>query len=260
MFQIFSILDMPSVKRGAVVLCALFGAVCVAQPADRASANPLTAPILGEPRATGPTTTGLLHSPIAATNTEADYKIGAQDLIEVQVWGQADLWRTVRVNVQGKISMPLLGQLEVVGLTSQQAERLIAERLSAKYLQDPQVTVFIKEFTTLRFTVEGAVTKPGVYPLVGQMTLLRALAVAGGQGPLSDMSQVILFRVNGDGERSTTIVDAEKIRTGETTDPLLRNDDLVVVNRSKTRTALKDSVYRDFFDIINPFSYLRGGL
>lgn len=191
-------------------------------------------------------------------NPEADYKVGPQDLLEVAVWGQPDMARTVRVNVQGKISLPLIGALNVVGLTAQQTERLIADRLTEKYLQDPQVTVFIKEFTTLRFTVEGAVNKPGVYPLVGQMTLLRALAVAGGQGQLSDMSRVMLFRVDGNAKRTAVTIDAEQIRAGEIVDPLLQNDDLVVVNRSKSRIAVKDSLFRDVWDILNPFSVLRG--
>jgi len=258
MLKIFMIVDMLFVKRSAIVLCAFWGASCIAQPVNSPPTNSSTAPASVELRAIGVPPKGLIPSPVAATNTEADYKIGAQDLIDVQVWGQTDLARTVRVNVQGKISLPLLGPLDVLGLTAQQVERLIADRLSEKYLQDPQVTVFIKEFTTLRFTVEGAVNKPGVYPLVGQMTLLRALAVAGGQGQLSDMGQVMLFRLSGDGQRSNITIDAEKIRTGEVADPLLQNDDLVVVNRSKTRIALKDSVFRDVWDIINPFSILRG--
>jgi len=193
-----------------------------------------------------------------AATAEADYKIGSQDLMEVMVYGQPELTRMIRVNVQGKVSLPLIGALDVVGLTAQQVEKLIADRLAEKYLQEPQVTVFIKEFTTLRFTVEGAVNKPGVYPLVGQMTLLRALAVAGGQGPLSDMSQVMLFRINSDAQRTSTTLDAEKIRNGEVSDPLLQNDDLVVVNRSKNRAALRDSLFRDVWDVINPFAVLRG--
>lgn len=257
MFRIFITSLVHVVKLGALLFFGTFSAACLAQPVNPSTSATIK---LVDTRATGPAGKGgeLVSSPISATNTEVDYKIGAQDLIEIQVWGQTDLARTVRVNVQGKISLPLLGPLDVLGLTAQQAERLIADRLSEKYLQDPQVTVFIKEFTTLRFTVEGAVNKPGVYPLVGKMTLLRALAVAGGQGQLSDMGQVMLFRLNGDGQRSTTILDAEKVRTGETADPLLQNDDLVVVNRSKTRIALKDSVFRDVWDIINPFSILRG--
>ena len=188
---------------------------------------------------------------------ETEYRIGSQDLMEVAVFGQPELARTVRVNSRGQISLPLIGQIDAVGLSSQQLERLIADRLSEKYLQDPQVTVFMKEFTTVRFTVEGAVNKPGVYPLVGQMTLLRALAVAGGQGALSDMGEVMLFRAKPTGERVAQTFDAEKIRTGESVDPLIQNDDLVVVKRSKARAAFKDSLFRDIWDTFNPIPLLR---
>lgn len=192
-----------------------------------------------------------------ARATEADYKIGPQDLIDILVFGQPDLGRTVRVNTKGMISMPLVGHIEAVGLTAQALEQRIAERLSEKYLQDPQVTVFIKEFTTLRFTVEGAVNKPGVYPLVGQMTLLRALAVAGGQGALSDLSEVMLFRIAGSGERATVTYDVEKIRAGDVLDPIVQNDDLIVVKRSKSRTALKDSLFGDILQTLNPFALVK---
>jgi len=192
----------------------------------------------------------------AANGSETEYRVGSQDLMEIAVFGQPELTRTVRVNSRGQISLPLVGQIEAVGLTSQQLERLIADRLTEKYLQDPQVTVFIKEFTTLRFTVEGAVNKPGVYPLVGQMTLLRALAVGGGQGALSAVGEVMLFRVAPNGERVTQIFDVEQIRSGEALDPLILNDDLVVVKRSKARVAMKDSLFRDVLDALNPIPFL----
>lgn len=192
----------------------------------------------------------------ATGGSEAEYRVGSQDLMEIAVFGQPELTRTVRVNSRGQISLPLVGQIDAVGLTSQQLERLIADRLTERYLQDPQVTVFIKEFTTLRFTVEGAVNKPGVYPLVGQMTLLRALAVGGGQGALSAVGEVMLFRVAPNGERITQTFDVEQIRTGEAVDPLIQNDDLVVVKRSKARVALKDSLFRDVLDALNPIPFL----
>ena len=191
-----------------------------------------------------------------ASGPEIEYRVGSQDLMEIAVFGQPELTRTVRVNSRGQISLPLVGQLDAVGLSSQQLERLIADRLKEKYLQDPQVTVFIKEFTTLRFTIEGAVNKPGVYPLVGQMTLLRALAVGGGQGALSAVGEVMLFRVGDKGERITQTFDVEQIRTGEALDPLIQNDDLVVVKRSKARVAFKDSLFRDVLDALNPVPFL----
>jgi polysaccharide export outer membrane protein len=192
-----------------------------------------------------------------SANPETEYRVGPQDLIEVSVYGLPELARTVRVNSEGKISLPLIGQVEATGLTAQGLERSIANKLSEKYLQNPQVTIFIKEFTTLRFTVEGAVNKPGVFPIVGQMTLLRALAVAGGQGPLSDMTEIIVFRVTPAGESVSLKFDATKIRTGEIADPLIQSDDLVVVNRSKARAAFKDSLFRDILDVLNPIPFLR---
>ena len=93
------------------------------------------------------------------------------------------------------------------------------------------MSVFIKEFTSQRITVEGAVQKPGVYPIRGQTTLLQALAIAGGQGSLSDMNEVMLFRTE-NGEKKTSKFDVVKIRAGELEDPMLANDDIVVVKRS----------------------------
>jgi polysaccharide export outer membrane protein len=185
-----------------------------------------------------------------------DYRIGAEDLIEIQVFGVDQLSRTVRVNSLGSISLPLIGSLALAGLTAHEAEGAIASRLAASYLQDPQVSLFIKEYTTQRVTVEGAVNKPGIYPLRGQTTLLRTLAMAGGQASLSDMNEVMVFRALAGGTREAQSYDVEKIRRGELDDPLVLSDDVVVVNRSKVRTIFKDSIFRDVIDAVNPFSPL----
>lgn len=224
----------------------------VVTPAAAAVAEPV-------PRGTDASPTPVSGSSISATapNPAAEYKIGPSDLLEIAIFGQPELARTVRVDTRGRISLPLIGGVDAVGRTSQQLERLIADRLGENYLQSPQVSVFIKEFTSLRFTVEGAVNKPGVFPLVGQMTLLRALATAGGQGALSDVSEVMLFRVQPAVGSVTFKYDVEKIRAGDMPDPLILNDDLLVVKRSKTRVALKDSVFRDLLDAIPTFSPLR---
>jgi polysaccharide export outer membrane protein len=185
-----------------------------------------------------------------------DYRIGAEDLLEIQVFGVDQLSRTVRVNSMGLISLPLIGAVSLGGLTAHEAELTIAARLAASYLQDPQVTLFIKEYTTQRVTVEGAVNKPGIYPLRGQTTLLRTLALAGGQSGLSDMSEVMVFRASASGSREAQSFDVERIRRGELEDPTVMNDDVVVVNRSKARVIFKDSILRDVIDTINPFSPL----
>ena len=182
-----------------------------------------------------------------------DYRIGAEDLIEIQVFGVDQLTRTVRVNSRGLISLPLVGNLEVGGLTAQQAEALVVMRLAETFLQNPQVSLFIKEYTSQRVTIEGAVNKPGVYPLRGPTTLLQSLAVAGGQANLSDMTEVMLFRADNDGKRETLVYDVDRIRSGELDDPKVLNEDLIVVKRSKGRVIFKDSILRDIIDTVNPF-------
>lgn len=191
----------------------------------------------------------------AATSTIKDYRIGAEDLLEIQVFGVDQLSRTVRVNSRGQVSLPLIGAIEVAGMSAQEAERAITARLAESYLQNPQVSLFIKEFTTQRVTIEGAVSRPGVYPLRGQSTLLTSIALAGGQAGMSDMTEVLLFRADAAGRRVATAHDVERIRRGEIEDPPVYNDDLIVVNRDPARTALKDSLFRDVIDTINPFRW-----
>lgn len=185
-----------------------------------------------------------------------DYRVGPNDLIDIEVLDLDNLKRTVRVNAAGAISLPLIGRVVVAGLTSQEVEERIAARYGEKYLQNPQVSIFIKEFTTERITIEGAVSRPGIFPLTGQITLLRALALAGGFGPIANTGQVMLYRVNDQRVREVAVYDVEKIRAGKNDDPPIKGDDLIVVQRDSTRVLLKDSLFRDIVDSINPFSIL----
>lgn len=186
-----------------------------------------------------------------------NYKITANDLLEIEVFGVEDLKRTVRVNTAGGITIPLVGMVIVAGLTATEAEVVIAKRYGSEFLQNPQISVFIKEFTTQRVTIDGAVNKPGIYPLTGQITLLRALALAGGGAQLANLEDVLLFRSKGvAGAQEVLRYDVKKIRNGEVEDPPLRGDDLIVVNRNGAREIMKDSIFRDVLDFLNPFSVL----
>jgi polysaccharide export outer membrane protein len=184
----------------------------------------------------------------------ADYRIGPNDLLEFDVFGVPDMKRDVRVNSSGIVSLPLIGPVQLAGLTAQEAEAKLAELYGKDYLQNPQVSIFIKEFTTQRITIEGAVNKPGIYPVTGQITLLRALALAGGQGQLAKLDEVMLYRVGPDGQQKAQVFDLEKVRAGEQPDPILQSDDVVVVKRDPRRTAVRDSLFRDIIGIFNPFS------
>ncbi len=184
-----------------------------------------------------------------------DYRIGAQDLLEIQVFGIDELKREVRVNSRGIISLPLIGPVVLAGLTSQDAEALIASKYAKDYLQDPQVSVFIKEFTSQRITLEGAVAKPGIYPIRGEITLMQAIALAGGQGQLPDLHEVLVYRREG-GEKVIHTYDLDKIRAGEVEDPSLINEDIIVVKRAPGRVVLRDSFFGDLINILNPMNYL----
>jgi polysaccharide export outer membrane protein len=202
------------------------------------------------------TAPGTTAYPVPATIAK-DYRLGPNDLLDVEVLDAENLRRTVRVNAAGAVSLPLVGRVEVAGLTSQEAEDRIAARYAEKYLQNPQVSIFIKEFTSERITIEGAVARPGIFPLTGRMTLLRALALAGGFGSIANTSEVMIYRQGEDNKaRESMVFDVEKIRAGKAEDPPIRGDDLIVVQRDGARAVLKDSLLRDVIDSVNPFSIL----
>ncbi|QJW83706.1 polysaccharide export protein [Ramlibacter terrae] len=139
--------------------------------------------------------------PAMGTGLGAEYRIGANNLLDIEVLNVENGKRSVRVNAAGYVSLPLIGSVTLAGLTQHQAEEHIASMYAQKYLQDPQVSVFIKEFTTQQITLDGAVGKPGIYPIVGEMTLLRALAMAGGPGRIAKATEVKVYRQGQDGAR-----------------------------------------------------------
>ena len=188
------------------------------------------------------------------TGVGTDYRIGPNDLLEFDVFGVPDMKRTVRVNSTGQVSLPLIGAVPLAGLTAQQAEALLAQRYGEKYLQNPNVSLFIKEFTTQRVTIEGAVLKPGIYPVTGQISLLRALALAGGYAQYADLQAIMLYRAGPDGKQTSQTFNLEQVRAGEVPDPAIQSDDVIVVKRDARRTSLRDSLFRDIIDTINPFS------
>jgi polysaccharide export outer membrane protein len=223
------------------------------QPSNTATAEAAKAAAApaGDPRS--PSVTGGAAPLGSLAVVDSDYRIGANDLLEFDVFGVPDMRRTVRVNSTGAVSLPLIGTVQLAGLTAEQAEALLARKYKADYLQNPQVSLFIKEFTTQRITIEGAVTKPGIYPVTGQLTLLRALALAGGGAQYAELNEIMLFR-NTQGQPSEPrVFDLDKIRAGEVADPVIQSDDVIVVKRNPKRTALRDSLFRDVLDTLNPF-------
>jgi polysaccharide export outer membrane protein len=127
----------------------------------------------------------------------SDYKVGRQDLLEIKVFDLEELNQTVRVADDGSITVPLLGRLQVAGLTKGELEGLIARLLEERFVRDPQVTIFVKEYESKKVAVSGAVKKPGTYEMLGEKTLLEMISQAGGLDA-EPGKQIFIFRQQGE--------------------------------------------------------------
>ncbi len=166
----------------------------------------------------------------------AAYKVGPRDVLEVTVFKVPELSKVVQVSEAGTISYPLVGQVRAGGRTAREIEQDLTGSLGAKYLQHPQVSVFVKEYNSQRITVEGAVKKPGVYPIPGGLTLLQATATAGGFEPTAD--ETILLIRQTDGKRYAGRYDVARIRDGSMTDPHLEAGDVLIASTSDLKEGM----------------------
>jgi polysaccharide biosynthesis/export protein len=192
------------------------------------------------------------ESPAQSGNSE-DYKIAPLDVIEVSVLNVKDLDRTVQVSSSGQISLPLIKTVKAGGKTSAQLERDIAAKLEANYLQSPQVSVFVKEYNSQKITVDGAVIKPGIYPITGKTTLLQAIALAEGLNLVADTSGILVFRTINN-KRQAARFDIKQVRSGKIGDPILQAGDIVMVDESASRTTLRD--VKDALPLTGLFQFL----
>jgi polysaccharide export outer membrane protein len=160
--------------------------------------------------------------------------VGPFDRISVEVFGLPELSRQVQVDADGRIALPLAGQFSVIGQTPGQLETAIAGRLRSGYVRDPHVTVNVLETVSQVVTVDGEVRQPGIYPVAGPMTLMRAIARAQGATDYAQIAHVVLFRtVNG--RQMAALYDVRAIRLGAYEDPPVYPQDLIVVGESQAR-------------------------
>ena len=149
--------------------------------------------------ATGQETPGQLNSDSLTQNSKVQLTpevfLGSGDLLAVSVAGAPEYHYEVRISPTGTASLPMLGNVTLAGLSTTQAEDVIAKRLQEKgFFNDPQVSVFVKEYATAGISVLGEVQKPGIYPLMGSRTLLDAISAAGGTTPKAGKSVTITHR------------------------------------------------------------------
>src|SRR5580693_4069253 len=131
-------------------------------------------------------------APKAAT-TDANYVIGAQDVLDVSIWKEQDVSRTVPVRPDGKISLPLLNDVQAAGLTPAQLAAQVTDSLK-KYVTNPQVTVIVTVINSQRVYILGEVTRPGAFPLIPGMSVLQALSSAGGFTQFAKVKSIFVRR------------------------------------------------------------------
>jgi len=147
-----------------------------------------------------------VETPKSTTASDAklhddSFVIGAEDVLAVNVWKEPDLSRSIPVRSDGKISLPLVGEVVAAGRTPLQVEEDISTKLKS-YITEPQVTVMVQQINSQKFNVLGQVERPGSYPLTASTTIVDAIAVAGGFRDFAKKKGVYVLRKNANGGES----------------------------------------------------------
>lgn len=165
----------------------------------------------------------------SAEQVEGDYIIGPGDVLQIFVWKEPDLTRDVTVRVDGKITVPLLGDLAAAGRTPQQLGADLGKALG-RFLSSPQVTLGVSQANSSRFYVMGQVNAPGVFPLAGRVSVLQGLALAGGLREFAKSDGIQIVRQS-QGTQTFIPVNYKKLEDGRdiSQNILLRPGDTILV-------------------------------
>lgn len=175
-----------------------------------------------------------------AVAADAVYKLAPFDTVNIIVFGVPDLSTDYVIDQSGAVTLPLLGRVEAVGLSSAELASTIEQGLAERYLRDPDVTVAIKESASRVVTVDGSVRRPGVYPITNNtLTLVQAIASAEGVDDLGNPRRVAIFRTI-DGKQVASAFDLVSIRRGEARNPVLYPGDTIIVDGSNLRRARRE--------------------
>jgi polysaccharide export outer membrane protein len=184
---------------------------------------------------------------------ESGYKIAPLDTLTVKVFKMPDLSGDYDVDLTGQISMPLIGEVSAVELTTAELDKRLTDKLGERYLQNPDVSVGVKASTRRSVTVDGAVNKAGSYPIGGPVTLMQAIALAGGSSPEANAHRVAIFRTI-QGKRQAAAFDLSDIRKGTAEDPSIFPGDIVIVDGSSIKSLQKQILTNlPILSIFRPF-------
>jgi len=167
--------------------------------------------------------------PVPPPPAQDDTTLGAGDVFDIRVFGEEELTGTYRVAQDGTIDYPFVGRIEVAGLEPPVVANVVREELRQReYLVNPQVSIFVKEYNSKRFSVIGAVQSPGTFPMTSGLTAVQAISLAGGFTSLASRNQTVVSRrVNGELQRYR--VPVEDITEGEVNDVPVQAGDIIYV-------------------------------
>jgi polysaccharide export outer membrane protein len=213
-------------SRRLLCLVAAFGAIAVSGCADtRGGSIPYDKPLAAPDE-------------VKFQTLETNYKIAPMDKLAIKVFKMEDLSGDYDVDLAGNISLPLIGQIEAANLTTAELDDQLTQRLGAKYLEHPDVSVAIKSSTAHVVTVDGSVREGGSFPVAGPISLIQAVAMAKGTTEDANPRRVAVFRTIG-GKRQAAAFDLTSIRRGQSPDPEIYPGDIIVVDGSKVKATQK---------------------
>jgi polysaccharide export outer membrane protein len=192
----FKLLSLPCLST--MLACIMFSSAALSQNASSAG-GPVATP----------------SNPEAATKPHDDsFVIGNDDLVAISVWKEPDVSRSVPVRSDGKISLPLVGEVRAAGETPLELEQEISSKL-LNYISEPQVTVIVQQINSQKFNILGQVTKPGTYALTSNSTVLDAIAMAGGFRDFAKQKSIYVLRQNTDGTQKRLPFNYKEVVKGQ---------------------------------------------
>ncbi|SOB80554.1 polysaccharide export outer membrane protein [Sphingomonas guangdongensis] len=186
-----------------------------------------------------PAERGGIVTPVA----NQDYRLGPLDTITVRVFREPELsFDSLPVSLSGKISYPLLGELQVSGMSTLEVANRLSTLLNQRYLRNSSVSVSLERAANFTVTVDGEVRKPGVYQIPGaRLSLVQAVALGEGVTEFAKLNEVLVIRESG-GQRYVARFDLREIRAGRADDPQIQQSDIIVVGFSQASSLLRVAI------------------
>jgi len=181
----------------------------------------------------------VLPQAAAQEAVQPSYRVGPFDLLQVNVFGVPELSGAAQVDGDGRLTLPLIGGMDAMGMTPPQLAMALEDAYGARFVRDPSITIQVTTPQSQRLVVSGAVKEPGIFPVQGRVTLTQAVAQAKGLGDYADQSNVVVLRDIG-GQQAAARFDLREIEAGRMADPELAPGDTVIVDTARARRLIRD--------------------